>query len=160
MAAIIGRSLVGLGSLVLLVVFVACNDGVQTRPVGFFKLGPEDELANLPETPMSELKLYVRHDGGGFSVMSTACTYDLSALSRVVTPEGVRWRSAFSASEYDEQGRVVHGPARGDLPFYKLTLSRDFYHGPVLSVFAKVGEEVPRSWRLKEVAVAAVPTVQ
>ncbi len=160
MATIISRSFTRLGFLVLLMVFVGCNDGGQTRPVGFFKLGPVDELAKLPETPMSELKLYVRHDVGGFSVMSTACTYDLSALSRVVTPEGVRWRSAFSTSEYDEQGRVVHGPARGDLPFYKLTLSRDFYHGPVLSVFAKVGEEVPRSWRLKEVSVGVEPTVQ
>ena len=160
MAAITGRSVTCFSYLVLLIAFVACNDGAQTRPLGFFNLGPVDELAELPETPMSELKLYVRHDAEGFSVMSTACTYDLSPLTKVITPEGVRWRSAFSTSEYDDQGRVVHGPARGDLPFYTLTLSRDFYHGPISSVFAKVGEEVPRSWRLKEVSVGVVPTVQ
>lgn len=159
MVAIIGQSVARLTSLVLLLAVLSCNGGGQTRPVGYFKLGPVDELSRQPETPISELKLYLRHDEGGFSVMSTACTYDLSALIRVVTPEGIRWRSAFSTSEYNDEGRVVRGPARADLPFYKLTLSRDFYHGPVFSVFARVGEEVSRSWRLKEGDVA-VPTIQ
>lgn len=82
--------------------------------------------------------------------MSTACTYDLSALSRVVTKDGVRWKSAFSTSEYDEHGKVVHGPAEAPLPFYKLQHSRDYYNGRGWAVYAKVGEDVPSTWRLSE----------
>jgi hypothetical protein len=129
---------------------VGCDGRSQRRPVGYFKLGPAGELAQNAETPFSDLKLLLRHDDAGFSVMSTACTYDLSALSQVVTKEGIRWRSAFSTSEYDEHGKVLQGPAEASLPFYKLENSHDYYNGTGWALYAKVGEVVPSTWRLRE----------
>jgi len=145
----VARLILSIFLLLPLITSSGCDKSGQSRPVGYFKLGPAGELAKVPETPFADLKLYLRHDSAGFSVMSTSCTYDRSALTRVVTPDGIRWRSAFTSSEYDERGAVLHGPARSPLPFFKLQESRDYYNGTGWALYAKVGEEVSPSWRLK-----------
>lgn len=145
----VGRLIFSIFLFLPLIASLGCDKGAQSRPVGYFKLGPAGELARVPEAPFADLKLYLRHDSDGFSVMSTSCTYDRSALTRIVTPDGVRWRSAFTASEYDETGKVLRGPARNPLPFFKLEESRDYYNGTGWALYAKVGEVVAPSWRLK-----------
>lgn len=112
------------------------------------RLGPVDELARQSETHLTDQKILLRFDGKGFSAMSTACTYDLSALSRVEAPDGRRWVSSYSESVYANDGSLLHGPARASLPFYEIRSARDFYYAPSEILYVKVGEEVPSAWRL------------
>jgi hypothetical protein len=131
-----------------LVIVTGCRDRGQTRPPGMLRLGPVDELARQPETHLTEQKILLRFDGKGFSAMSTACTYDLSALFRIETPEAPRWGSSYSESSYANDGSVLHGPAKASLPFFELRSAKDFYYAPSEILYVKVGEEVPSTWRL------------
>jgi hypothetical protein len=90
----------------------------------------------------------VFRDPDGFSVMSTACTYDLTPLVRKVSPEGrVTWESQTTSSKYDERGQVISGPATVRLPFYQLRADRALPSGPIDTLFAFVGVEKDPSWR-------------
>jgi hypothetical protein len=112
------------------------------------RIGNIQELRVVPEKFFPNLGLYLRSDLAGFSVMSTHCTYDLSPLKMVTDQSGLRWTSSFSTSEYSGDGRVTRGPALGDLPYYRLEVKEGEYNGPPDTLYAIVGEEVDRNWRL------------
>lgn len=134
--------------LVLLCV-IGCDATSKKRPYGYVKLGLASELAARPETLFSDQRVIIRHDDNGFAVMSTACTYDLSALTRVSDQGGRHWASSYSSSSYDDQGRVLKGPARANLPYYRIELAAGTYGGVPDTLFVQVGVEVDSTWRLK-----------
>jgi hypothetical protein len=125
-----------------------CNSGGMKRPVGFVRLGPAAELAQRPETFFSEARVLVRYDGRGFSAMSTACTQDLSALTRIGDGPRRRWVSSLSSSAYDDEGRVIAGPTKAHLPFYELKLAAGTYGGVPDTLFVEIGMETESAWRL------------
>lgn len=126
---------------------VSCRSSVLRRPYGDLRLGKVADLL-APDTFIEDDRLLVRHDAGGFSVMSTMCTYDLSPLTVKTTPQGKIWASAYSTSTYSYEGKVLTGPAKGDLPYYELRFDAMLYGGPVDTLYASVGTEKPPEWRL------------
>lgn len=109
------------------------------------RLGPVKDFP-FGETFLTDKRFLVRHDSGGYSAMSTLCTYDLSALS--LTTEG-DLISKFNPSRYAHDGHVLKGPAVKNLPYYELVLDRDDIDKPLEYFFVRVGTEVSADWRLK-----------
>jgi hypothetical protein len=109
------------------------------------------ELVVTSETYRPDLRLFIRIDERGLSVMSTECTYDLSPL-RLVDEEGERlFISDFSESRYSLVGEVISGPQRAPLPFFKARLAPGLIGGLVPdTLFVELGElnEVGSDWRL------------
>jgi Rieske Fe-S protein len=116
------------------------------------RLGPIADLASRPETFLPEARIMVRHDARGFSAMSTECTYDLAPLAPTRRDGKVVWVSAFSTSSYDEFGHVLQGPARKNLPYFKLRIDAGSLAqgggAQADTLFVDVGEDEPESWRL------------
>jgi hypothetical protein len=77
------------------------------------------------------------------------CTSDLSTLELVRQDGEEFWYSRFSQSRYSLDGRVLSGPAKADLPFYELVLDAALFGGPVDTLYARIGNEKPRDWRLQ-----------
>lgn len=136
--------------MLLLVIYLlpACETKTRTRPIGWFKLGKVEEL--LAEQHLfKEYSLLLRRDERGFSVMSTMCTHDLSPLTLQPAGEEMIFVSQYSESKYDAFGHVLSGPAISDLPFYELKIDTGAYDGPRDTLYAQVGVEVGRAWRLR-----------
>ncbi len=135
-------------SLSLALSLCSCFWGPKKRPAGFLNLGAVSQLAQRDETFFSDLKILLRHDAGGFYAMSTACTYDLSALIYSEKDGQLLWRSQFTESAYNPDGSVAHGPTQYPLPFYKLVIAPGTIGGAVDTLFVEVGVERPATWRL------------
>lgn len=131
-----------------LVALSACFWGPKKRPAGFLNLGSVAELAQREETFFSDLKILLRRDSGGFYAMSTACTYDLSALIFSERDGRLLWRSQYTESAYNPDGSVAHGPTQYPLPYYKLVIAPGTIGGPADTLFVEVGVERPPPWRL------------
>lgn len=100
------------------------------------------------EKYLPDLRVLVRKDARGLYAMSTECTHDLSAL-RLVERDGRRvFVSDYSTSTYDWNGKVLSGPAKGDLPYYYLRVDSGVYGGPKDTLYVDVGDERPATWRL------------
>ena len=132
--------------LVALFALNACTTKGLKRPYGFMRLGKISELA-ASETYLPDLRLVVRMDEKGFSVMSTACTLDLTPLTRIDDGGKVVWRSSYSESSYAYDGAVIQGPTKAPLPFYDLKIDSSVYGGPKDALYAEVGVERPKEWR-------------
>jgi Rieske Fe-S protein len=119
------------------------------RPYGYVRLGKISDLARA-ETYLEKDALLLRMDAGGFYIMSTECTYDLSNLKpeRQANGEAV-WVSSYTSSKYDSQGRVISGPARENLPYYLLEANNSVVGGPVDTLYARIGYKKSPDWRLK-----------
>lgn len=134
--------------LLLITTLTGCKPpAIRERAFGYFRLGQLKDLT-APRTYFPEYGLVLIRDEKGFAVMSTLCTHDLTPLSRETTPEGETWRSKETTSRYSSDGKVLEGPAVGDLPYYQLELEAWEYGGPKNTLYAKVGREKPREWRL------------
>lgn len=135
--------------VLVLCLLTACQPSKRERPYGHVRLGLVKELL-ASETYLPALHLLVRHDPAGFSVMSTECTLDLSALEVRTAPNGEKiWASPFSASTYSYDGKVLSGPATHDLPYYEAHIDAGAYNGPADTLYAIIGPEKARQWRLK-----------
>ncbi len=110
------------------------------------KLGKISDLATS-ESYLPDLRLVVRMDDNGFSVMSTVCTHDLTPLTRIDEGGKVVWRSSYSESSYSYDGDVLHGPSKAPLPYYNLKIDSSVYGGPKDALYAEVGVERPKNWR-------------
>jgi hypothetical protein len=128
--------------------WVGCRNKVLKRPPGYLKLGKAGEFT-ARETNLPDLRFLVRFDAGGLSAMSTACTYDLSPLQRRREGDSYLFVSSYTESRYDDQGRVLHGPAVADLPYYRLVLDSGVYGGPRDTVYADLATETSPQWRLR-----------
>ena len=133
----------------LCLVLAACEVGVRKRAYGYMRVGKVEDLRAAPETYLPDKQLLLRYDAGGFSAMSTACTFDVSSLERVPSGDSYIFASSYTASRYDRAGKVLHGPAKADLPYYRLWLGRSEDNGPPDAIYVAIGEEVPPAWRLK-----------
>jgi len=155
---IVGRSSVGLRNFIkcriltpltgtlALFLLIACTPEVMTRPVGYVRLGPVADFTD-PEHHLEELRLLLRRDERGFSVMSTMCTRDLSTLrTRIVNNKKV-WYSDFSGSLYNNEGHVLENSAAGSLPYFKLVLYPSAPGKDRDTLFARIGTEVAQDWR-------------
>ena len=130
---------------ILSITLCSCTSpDVRKRAFGYFRLG---NIKNFPvdsTTNLTDEGLLVRRDKSGISVMSTLCTHDLSSLMF----DGKRFSSPNSRSTYDDFGRVLTGPATANLPYFKVVLDAALYGGPKDTLYARVGVEVPETWRL------------
>ncbi len=134
------------GALLTACLFVGCERQVRKRPHGDLRIGKIEDLT-AAEQFYPELRLLVRYDQNGWSVMSTLCTYDLSPL-RIVESKGERhFVSDYSGSEYSLDGKVLHGPTRWALPYYQAVVAPVTVGGPADTLFARIGEEVASEWR-------------
>lgn len=136
------------GMLALVTIFLfSCHNESRKRPYGYIRLGSLERF--LPsEVEFIDERLVVRHDSKGLSVMSTMCTYDLTYLLRKNENGKTVYVSEYTASKYDSDGHVLVGPAKFDLPYYELKIDSGTYGGPKDTLYVRVGEEVPESWRL------------
>jgi len=134
-------------TIILIIIFLNSCDQVRKRPVGWIRLGPvKNFLAD--ETYLSDERLMIRRDQAGFSAMSTMCSYDLSALRRVVTGDTYIWVSNFSDSKYTATGEVLEGPATAPLPYYYLRIDALVHGAPKDTLYVQIGIERDKSWRL------------
>lgn len=120
----------------------------QKRPYGYHSLGLVRELLK-PETYFPEHRLLLRLDDKGFFVMSTACTIDSTALQRLTPGLDSAWESSTTDSKFDSTGKVIHGPATDNLPYYELKFGSSEYGAGEPALYAYVGNEVSATWRLK-----------
>ena len=127
----------------LLCAFAGC-DGARSRPYGYIRLGPVSELAT-DEQLFPELRLLLRRDHIGYFVMSTLCPKDLYPVRQA---DG-GFDCPFCHSRFQSNGVRISGDAPADLPYYRLDLNRGDYDGAVNTLYAEVGREVGRGWRLQ-----------
>jgi len=111
------------------------------------RLGPIGEFLDQPRN-LEDFDMIVRRDEGGLYGMSTQCTYDLSQLELRRVDGKLILVSAYSASTYDIEGRVLTGPATVNLPYYELQFEPNVFGDPRNTLFARIGREVSPSWRL------------
>ncbi|MCO6431204.1 MAG: hypothetical protein J5J00_10115 [Deltaproteobacteria bacterium] len=124
----------------------SCRTNVQHRPWGYLRLGKVQSFLK-EETHLPDDRLIVRYDGRGLSVMSTSCTYDLTALKPL--DGGKVWASEETPSRYDKFGKVLAGPAVADLPYYELKIGEGELDGPADTLYVVIGSERPKDWRLQ-----------
>lgn len=134
-------------ALALAFLLVSCKPEVRDRPYGELRLGRIQELLGS-QIFLDKAGLLLRRDEQGWYAMSTLCTHDLSVLRRRNGPNGLFLASVFSTSTYDLNGRVLSGPAIKDLPYYELYVEQGVADGPRDTLYARIGNEKPRDWRL------------
>jgi Rieske Fe-S protein len=130
-----------------MIALLGCNTESRNRPFGVVQVAMLADLQGS-EIFLPKEALYVRQDAQGYSVMSTLCTHDLSLLRLEVREGRQVFVSDFSESVYSKEGDVLHGPAKKPLPYFELVLDRATYSGPLDTLYARIGVEKPRSWRL------------
>lgn len=139
--------------VVLVSVFVcislnSCDTSVRKRPDGFLKIGKVSDFLDA-EVYLPDKRLMVRHDQRGISVMSTECTHDLSPLKKIEAGDSYIFASQYSDSKYDNLGRVISGPAKAPLPYYRVELASNSYESQVRdTLYVHIGKEVSIDWRL------------
>jgi nitrite reductase/ring-hydroxylating ferredoxin subunit len=135
-------------SVLLALSLAACEPGVRKRPVGWMRVGPVKDFLQ-PEVFLPDKRLMVRRDEGGFYAMSTACTYDLTALRRVLVQNGYIFVSERTGAKYTASGEIIEGPQREPLPYYELRLDALVHGGPIDTLYVRIGSEKPADWRLR-----------
>lgn len=151
MATVVGFFRTALRSALLLctvLFFVGCESGVERRPFGYLRLGSigafQEPMKYLPNDA-----IVLRRDSGGFSAMSTLCTFDLSPLRLERGPGGeIYLQSTVTKSRYAIDGKVIDGPAKAPLPYFFLELAVDDVGRAPDTLYVKIGKEVEPSWRL------------
>ena len=134
----------------LLIIFAACGSRQLHRPAQVMRVGPIASFLERPETYLPDLRILVRTDERGLSVMSTECTVDLSPLELVEEGQNRFFRSRFSDARYSLSGEVLSPPAIAPLPYFKARLAEGVWGGPKDTLFVELGllNEVSSDWRL------------
>jgi hypothetical protein len=134
----------------LLLTFTSCGSRHLHRPPQIMRVGPVATFLDSSETYLPDLRILVRVDDRGISVMSTECTVDLSPLELVEDGENRIFRSRFSAARYSLSGEVLSPPAIAPLPYFKARLAEGVWGGPKDTLFVEIGlqNEVNSDWRL------------
>ncbi|NNE47720.1 MAG: Rieske (2Fe-2S) protein [Rhodothermales bacterium] len=73
---------------------------------------------------LDEIRIFIQRKGNGYRAMSAVCTH----LGCTVSPDektGRGFRCPCHGSVFDEDGRVLEGPAPTPLPCYELSMARD-----------------------------------
>ena len=124
--------------------FLGCEQRNQKRPYGYIRLGKLSELLDGKE--LSDKWLLVRRDAEGIYVLSTLCAHDLEPLT--VSPNQTLV-CPLCASEYSMDGEIKKGPTEFPLPYYELKLDQGEIGGPQDTLYAYVGVEKSRDYRLQ-----------
>ena len=134
----------------MLLTFASCGSRQLHRPAQVMRVGPIASFFESPETYLPDLRIIVRIDDRGLSVMSTECTVDLSPLELVEEGENRFLRSRFSTAKYSLTGQVLSGPAVAPLPYFKARLAEGIWGGAKDTLFVEIGSlnEVNSEWRL------------
>lgn len=93
---------------------------VSYGPPRRWNLGPAESFAPGTSVYDERAGVFVRRDAHGLSAMSAACTH----LGCTVRRRQGGFVCPCHGSRYDEQGRVVGGPAPAPLPHYQLELDK------------------------------------
>ncbi len=152
MGAVIRSVLIVVVSMLAL----GCTDRPMKRPISVLDVGDYRQYTE-PFTYRQDQQLVVWKDERGLAFMSTECTYDLALLDLAPSPTGaLEFTSKFSTSRYSQEGKVLSGPAKFPLPFYRARYGEAVLGGPKTSIYVEVPEEVSESWRL-QLPVPALP---
>jgi cytochrome b6-f complex iron-sulfur subunit len=92
---------------------------VLYEPSRRFDLGPPSVFPTGSVTFVSDRRLYLFNSPDGFYAISSVCTH----LGCNVKRGGPGFACPCHGSEFDENGRVVRGPAPKGLAWHSLTLS-------------------------------------
>jgi Rieske Fe-S protein len=86
------------------------------------KIGAPGEypVSNEPQRVAGH-NLVLLHDEEGYAVIGTICTH----LGCVVAATGTGFECPCHGSRFDQEGKVVQGPAPSPLPWYELSLAPD-----------------------------------
>ncbi len=93
---------------------------VSYGPPRRFGLGPPERYAAGATVFVEEAAVYVKRDEGGLRAMSAVCTH----LGCTVRRESEGFVCPCHGSRYDDDGRVLGGPAPAALAFYRLEKDR------------------------------------
>ena len=92
---------------------------VLYEPSRRFTVGRPEEFPQGSVTFLPERRLFVFNSPEGFFAISSVCTH----LGCNVKKGGPGFACPCHGSQYDENGRVVHGPAPASLAWYALSLT-------------------------------------
>jgi nitrite reductase/ring-hydroxylating ferredoxin subunit len=92
---------------------------VLYEPSRRFDIGPPSGFPSGSATFLADRQLYVFNEADGFYAVSAVCTH----LGCTVKHVGAGFDCPCHGSQFDENGRVVHGPAPKALSWYALSLS-------------------------------------
>lgn len=123
-----------------------CQSSEQLPQVrGKVALGP---VAGIPQglSPYTLARVAVMRRGKTLQAISLVCTHQNCMIRPQIGVAGNEPHSfacTCHGSKFDNQGRVLNGPAAQDLPFYRLELN----HEQILVVdFSRI---VPAEWQLE-----------
>lgn len=86
-----------------------------------FRAGKPEEYGDGAVSFLAEIRTFLVREDGGFRAMSGVCTH----LGCTVNHVGSGYKCPCHGSVFDEQGRVLSGPAPRALDSYALALTRD-----------------------------------
>jgi hypothetical protein len=136
--------------LVVVLSAASCREKELHRPSGVIRVAPLSDILAQPSSYFEDLRLLVRVDEKGVSVMSTLCSYDLTPL-HIVEQSGKRvFVSDYSSSTYTEFGERLTGPTIHGLHYHKALVEAGVYGGVPDTLFVSLGSEseVSPDWRL------------
>jgi cytochrome b6-f complex iron-sulfur subunit len=117
---VIGCSAVGLASAGFVVsTFRYLVPTVLYEPPARFTVGNPDQFPPGSVTFLADRRVFLFHGPDGFFAISSICTH----LGCNVKRTKVGFACPCHGSRFDENGRVVHGPAPRPLPWFLLSLS-------------------------------------
>jgi len=89
-----------------------------------YRAGKPTDYLDGSDTFLDEIRVFIQRKGNGYRAMSAVCTH----LGCTVNPDaqtGNGFRCPCHGSIFDEDGRVLKGPAPKPLPCYAMSSSRD-----------------------------------
>jgi cytochrome b6-f complex iron-sulfur subunit len=104
-----------------------------------FVIGPPADFPPAEPTFLPARRLFIFNGADGFYCISSVCTH----LGCDVKRGGPGFECPCHGSRFDENGRVVHGPAPASLAWYALSLS------PRRELVVDQDREVGPEFRLK-----------
>jgi cytochrome b6-f complex iron-sulfur subunit len=137
---LIGCSAVGLASAGFVVsTFRYLVPTVLYEPPARFTVGDPDQFPPGSVTFLADRRVFLFHGPDGFFAISSICTH----LGCNVKRTNVGFACPCHGSRFDENGRVVHGPAPKPLPWFSLSLS------PRGQLIVDLGRRVTPDFRLR-----------
>lgn len=88
-----------------------------------YRAGKPEEYTDSSVTFLDEIRVFVVRRGNTFQAMSAVCTHLGCTVNRDASGQG--YRCPCHGSVFDQDGRVVSGPAPKPLPCYAMVLARD-----------------------------------
>ncbi len=92
---------------------------VMYEPSRRFDVGPPTEFPPDSATFLPDRRLFVFNSADGFYAISSVCTHLGCNVKRI----GTGFECPCHGSKFDENGRVISGPAPRPLPWYAISLS-------------------------------------